>query len=59
MGKTGFTALKNINLRVERGEFIAIMGHSGSSKSTLMNIIAAWINRVRTNIYSKGKDDYE
>lgn len=31
--------LKDINLRVEKGEFISIMGPSGSGKSTLLNII--------------------
>ncbi len=31
--------LKDINLRVEEGEFISIMGPSGSGKSTLLNII--------------------
>lgn len=33
------TALKNINLNIQKGEFIAIMGHSGSGKSTLLNVI--------------------
>lgn len=33
------TALNNINLEVNRGEFIAIMGPSGCGKSTLLNII--------------------
>jgi len=32
-------ALKNINLEVKKGEFVAIMGSSGSGKSTFMNIL--------------------
>ncbi|MCS7199117.1 MAG: ABC transporter ATP-binding protein [Caldimicrobium sp.] len=38
-GKVIYEILKGINLEVEKGEFLAIMGPSGGGKSTLLNII--------------------
>jgi ABC-type lipoprotein export system ATPase subunit len=37
---TGVTALRGIDLTIDQGEFAAIMGPSGCSKSTLLNLIA-------------------
>lgn len=38
-----FSALKDINLSIGRGEFITLIGHSGCGKSTLLNLFAGLI----------------
>lgn len=55
-GDVELTALKNINLKIEKGEFTAIMGASGSGKSTLMNILGC-LDKMNSGKYIlNGKD---
>lgn len=49
-------ALKDINLEVNKGEFISIMGESGAGKTTLLNIIASLDRPTSGNIYLNGED---
>lgn len=48
--------LKDINLEVEDGEFIAILGFSGTGKSTLMNMVAGLDKPDQGNVTFRGKE---
>ena len=41
LGKVPVNALQGVNIRVDEGDFVAVLGPSGSGKSTLLNLIGA------------------
>ncbi len=56
MGEVNVNALCGINIKINRGEFVAIIGHSGSGKSTLMNMIGSLDLPTRGRIKLDGID---
>lgn len=49
-------ALKNVNFRVKKGEFVSIIGPSGCGKSTLLSIIAGLEGKTEGEIYIEGEN---
>ena len=52
-------ALSDINLKIEDGEFIGIIGHTGSGKSTLIQHLNGLIKATSGTIYFHGQDIYD
>jgi putative ABC transport system ATP-binding protein len=56
MGEVEVYALRGLNLDVKKGEFLSVMGKSGSGKSTSLNMIGCLDVPTKGKIYLDGKD---
>lgn len=51
-----FQALVDVNLNVDKGEFISIIGHSGCGKSTLLNLVAGLLKQTEGTLLCAGRE---
>ncbi|WP_414828168.1 ABC transporter ATP-binding protein [Alteromonas sp. H39] len=54
--KGPFNALTDVNLKIQKGEFISLIGHSGCGKSTVLNIIAGLHNATQGGVILDGSE---
>jgi nitrate/nitrite transport system ATP-binding protein len=54
--KGPFCALQNVNLKIKKGEFISLIGHSGCGKSTVLNIVAGLYQATQGGVVLSGKE---
>lgn len=52
-------AVNNVNIKIEQGEFIGIMGHTGSGKSTFVQMLNGLIKPTSGQVLLNGKDIWE
>ncbi len=53
--KGTYTAVKDINLTVQKGEIISLIGHSGCGKSTLMGTISGMVKATTGEVFANGQ----
>ena len=55
--KSGFQALKNINIEIRSGEIFALLGPNGAGKTTLISIICGIVNKTSGTVLANGFDN--
>src|SRR3954466_11317424 len=55
-GAASTEVLKDINLTIDKGEYVSIIGHSGCGKSTLLNIIAGLTNATMGGVLLENRE---
>lgn len=54
--KGSFKALDGVNLKINKGEFVSLIGHSGCGKSTVLNIVAGLYDATEGGVLLDGKE---
>lgn len=54
--KGPFTALKDVDLQIKKGEFVSLIGHSGCGKSTVLNVVAGLYQATTGGVLLNGKE---
>jgi len=55
-GNATTEVLRDVSLRIAKGEYISIIGHSGCGKSTLLNIVAGLLRATRGGVLLEGRE---
>ena len=55
-GSNTLFAVKNVNFTLNEGDFVNIIGRSGSGKSTFLNLLSGLLKPTEGKIFAKGKD---